>query len=486
VRIIVAGTGVIRAGVLFAGVLSALTLVLPLRAEAFVYWGNRENGTVGRANLDGTGNQPAFIDIGGGTSPCGAAATPTHVYWADINDDVIGRANIDGTGVDTDFIDTSGTGDAPCHLAIDGNFIYWTNRIAPGGVARAELDGDNPQQLVNTVNGAAGVAVNGTHVFWGDLNSASIGRANLDGSSPDPGFISLGAFPEGVAVDATYLYAVIPTPVGGNITRVPIGGGAFDFIPTGVNPCGAAVNAAHIYFANSVTGTVGRANIDGSGVMIDFIPGADLPCGVGLDSFALPTCDALSRSTGPDEAVTVELDCSGTPPLTYAVVSQPSHGQISGFNPSSETLTYMPDSAFAGPDTFTYRATNQFGNSNTATVTIDVAAPPPPPPPPPPPGPPSNEFEFGKAKENKKRGTAKLTVEVPGPGALELEGRRVKDASEQAESAGDVTLPVRAKGAAKHRLRQDAKTLVTVDVTYTPDGGSPNTEEKSLKLVRRR
>jgi virginiamycin B lyase len=440
---------------------------------------------VGRANLDGTASEPAFIDIGGGTSPCGVATTATHIYWADINDDLIGRANIDGTGVDPDFINTSGTGDEPCHIAIDDNFVYWTNRLAPGGVARAELDGDNPEQLVNTVNGASGVAVNDTHVFWGDLNSASIGRANLDGGSPNPGFISLSAFPEGVAIDATFIYAVIPNPVGGNIARVPIGGGGFDFIPTGVNPCGAAVNAAHIYFANGVNGTIGRANIDGSDVAVNFIPGADSPCGVGLDSFALPTCEHLSRSTGADQAVTVTLDCSGTPPLTYAIASQPSHGQISGFNPSSEQLTYTPDPGFAGTDTFTYRGTNEFGNSSPASVSVEVASPPPPPPPPPP-APPSNDFAFGNLERNERRGTAKLTVEVPGPGALELGGKRVKAASEQPDASGDVALPIKARGKAKKRLRRDGREEVTVQVTYTPAGGESNTEDKPVKLIRRR
>ena len=36
---------------------------------------------------------------------------------------------------------------------------------------------------------------------------------------------------------------------------------------------------------------------------------------------------------------------------------------------------------------------------------------------------PSNSFSFGKLKRNKRRGTATLTVEVPGPGTLALSGK---------------------------------------------------------------
>src|SRR5205809_584456 len=55
----------------------------------------------------------------------------------------------------------------------------------------------------------------------------------------------------------------------------------------------------------------------------------------------------------------------------------PQHGTLT--NPTSNTVTYTPNAAFTGTDTFTYKATTKNGlaggvDSNTATVTITVNA----------------------------------------------------------------------------------------------------------------
>jgi hypothetical protein len=46
-------------------------------------------------------------------------------------------------------------------------------------------------------------------------------------------------------------------------------------------------------------------------------------------------------------------------------------------------------------------------------------------------------------------------------------------------------LAIKPKGKAKKKLNDKGKAKVTASVTYTPDGGSPNTEDKKLKLVKR-
>ena len=108
----------------------------------------------------------------------------------------------------------------------------------------------------------------------------------------------------------------------------------------------------------------------------------------------------------------------------------------------------------------------------------------------PPPEPPSNEFSFGKVKKNKKKGTAKLTIEiVEGPGDLDLaKTKKVKsdDEAVEAEGATEQKLKLKPKGKAKKRLNKRGKAKVTAEVTYIPDGGEPNTQEKKLKLKRRR
>jgi Ca2+-binding RTX toxin-like protein len=101
-------------------------------------------------------------------------------------------------------------------------------------------------------------------------------------------------------------------------------------------------------------------------------------------------------------------------------------------------------------------------------------------------GEPDNAFTFGKVKKNKRKGTAKLTVNVPGPGDLELaKSKKMKGAEKRARSEGSVKLAVKPKGKAKEKLADTGKAKVNAEVTYTPDGGDPNTQSKQVKLVRR-
>ena len=105
----------------------------------------------------------------------------------------------------------------------------------------------------------------------------------------------------------------------------------------------------------------------------------------------------------------------------------------------------------------------------------------------------SNNFSFGKLKKNKKKGTAKLTVDVPGPGTVSLAGKGVKaqrprsgeriTAAKAVTEAGTVTFPIKAKGKKKSKLQSTGKVKLKVKVTYTPSGGAADTETKPVKLI---
>jgi hypothetical protein len=98
-------------------------------------------------------------------------------------------------------------------------------------------------------------------------------------------------------------------------------------------------------------------------------------------------------------------------------------------------------------------------------------------------------FSLGKVKTNKKEGTAKLTVKVPGPGELELGNTTEVKGAKKRAAKGKVKLPVRAKGETKKKLKRKGKAKVRAEVTYTPTGGDPNvvasTLTKTVKLVKR-
>jgi hypothetical protein len=197
---------------------------------------------------------------------------------------------------------------------------------------------------------------------------------------------------------------------------------------------------AFVYWANhqglngsQVVGfnSIGRANLNGTGADQNFIPlGDDFPCGVAVD-------DAHVYWTSDSGIGRAKLD--GT------------------------------------------RADQDFVPRPEGSAPCGVAVDPPLSSPPP-----TNAFSFGKVKKNKHRGTAKLTVNVPGPGELELEKTKKVNADEKvADVAGKEKLSIKPKGKANTRLNTRGKAKITAKATYTPDGGEPNTESKKIKLVKR-
>lgn len=148
---------------------------------AHVYWANfgAGEGTIGRANLDGSGVTQTFIDVGLVAAPDGVAVDGGHIYWTSFTQGKIGRANVDGTGVTLSLISGLGT---PTGVAVDAGHIYWANGAA-GTIGRANLDGtDVNQTLVAGAGKPEVVAVDAGHVYWANSASQAIGRANLDGT----------------------------------------------------------------------------------------------------------------------------------------------------------------------------------------------------------------------------------------------------------------------------------------------------------------
>lgn len=86
-----------------------------------------------------------------------------------------------------------------------------------------------------------------------------------------------------------------------------------------------------------------------------------------------PVANAVSATVPYDAAATnVALNISGGAPASVAVATAPSHGAavVSG-----TSISYQPDPGYAGPDSFTYTATNASGTSAPATVSITVSDP---------------------------------------------------------------------------------------------------------------
>lgn len=200
-----------------------------------------------------------------------------------------------------------------------------------------------------------------------------------------------------------------------------------------------------------------------------------------------PRCDDLEVAATRDTPVSIPIPCADTGPnyertqvrAFFPNDSGPQNGTIpNDVVTLPASVTYTPNPGFTGNDSFKASSFDEFAFGNRqGTITIRVQ--------PPGQGPPGvvNDFTFGKVKKNKKKGTAKLTVNVPNPGDVELaKTKKVKADEERAEAEGKVKLAVKPKGGSKQKLADTGEAKVKANVTFTPDGGDPNTKTKKIKL----
>ncbi len=96
---------------------------------------------------------------------------------------------------------------------------------------------------------------------------------------------------------------------------------------------------------------------------------------------------------------------------------------------------------------------------------------------------PDNEFKFGKLKRNAKKGTAKLFLNLPGPGTITTRSKGVKRVNKTFKKGGSVAFLLKPKGKALGRLDDEGSAKVTIKVTYTPVDGSALTSTKKAKLI---
>jgi virginiamycin B lyase len=284
-------------GLLLGVVAAAVCVSIAVAAGPEIYWANDSNNTIGRASADGANRDERFISTGT-DGPADVFVYGQHIYWANATggcsesgacDGTIAVANLNGTDVNKDLVSAV----TPYGLAVQGNYIYWSN-FGTGTIGRATIKGtDVNQKFITGGSGTDGIAVNSRYIYWANNGSNTIGRANLNGTGVNQGFIVGVGGPEGMAIDSQFIYWA--NHGGASIGRAALNGTEldYDWIPAGAWPTRVTVDAEHVYWTtwaqNGVptTGTIGEANIDGTGIKNDLISSTNSPVGVALSGVSL-------------------------------------------------------------------------------------------------------------------------------------------------------------------------------------------------------
>ncbi len=89
-----------------------------------------------------------------------------------------------------------------------------------------------------------------------------------------------------------------------------------------------------------------------------------------------PVASDAQISTKEGQSVSGQLKATDPDgdPLTYELVAQPKHGEVSLDDASSGAFTYSPASGYTGTDSFTFKASDGQLDSNVATISITVKA----------------------------------------------------------------------------------------------------------------
>jgi large repetitive protein len=190
------------------------------------------------------------------------------------------------------------------------------------------------QAYTLTVNPAT-ITLPATTLAGGTLGlpySATINAAT-GGTAPRTYAVTVGALPGGLTLNTS----------SGAITGTPSALGTFNFSITATD---------------SSTGTGPYSATQSYSIVVIAVP---------------PTASNSSLTVAYNAAATnVPLSLGGGAPTSLAIGTAPLHGSaiVTGI-----TITYQPATGYAGPDSFTYTATNSGGTSAPATVSVTVNDP---------------------------------------------------------------------------------------------------------------
>ncbi len=345
-------------------------------------------------DLDGDSLTYALVAGPSHGAVSGTGANRTYTPAANYNgpDSFTFKAN-DGT-VDSNVATVSLTVGASNDTPLASNDAYTTNEDTPltipaPGVLGNDTDVDaNPLTAIkvsDAANGTLTLNANGSFTFTPAANfhgatsftyKANDGAADSNAATATITVSSVND-PPVAANDSASTNEDTPLTVsapgvlgndadvdGDGLSAVLVGGPAHGQLTLNSNGSYSYTPAANYNGPDSFTYKANDGTVDSSPATVNITVGAINDA---------PVAQGQSVATGEDTPKAIVLQATDTDSnsLTFAIVTPPSHGGLSGAAPN---LTYTPAANYNGPDSFTFKANDGTVDSNTATVSISVGA----------------------------------------------------------------------------------------------------------------
>jgi DNA-binding beta-propeller fold protein YncE len=411
-------------------------------AAGKVYWLNKNNSSIGYANLDGSA--PGLLNTAGApfANPAGLAIDPAgrRIYWGnpETGNGSIGYANLDGSGGGR--LDIAGATAEPNGLAIDpaNGRIYWSN-FGANRISHMPLGGGAGHDLETpgaSIDGPEGVAIDSatSRIYWTNQKGSSIGYAGLDGGAG--GTANLNQFvskPIGLATDGAAVYWA-----SAGSDRVEAGNfAACCAVP--LETAGATQSGVAFPVILESPSNNGVIKVQGA-----HKPGSNLVCSGGdwrgdlIESFLYRAPQSVSYQWFRNRM-----------PITEATAQTLTANKVGSYTCQITATNFAGVNAELSPYDFSVNAT----------------------------------ISFKKVTFNRKKGTATLRVAVTGGGRLDVYGKGVANAQRK-HATGTAKITVRTSGKARIKLMKTGRAKVKARVSYTPEGGRAIKRFKAIVLKK--
>ena len=243
-----------------------------------LYWTNIGDGTVVRANVDGTGRQ---IIATGQSAPWVIKVSAGHVYFGNdtTGGNVVGMLADGGSPIDLSDAQAS-----PRGICVTSSYVLFdTEDTNAGSVQRVGLDGKGLTVLTTQTNGPKDLVTDGTYAYWAATPDGHINRIKIAGGAPE--VVADASAPFGLTIAGNFLYFTnhLAGGQGGSVGRVSTAGLSEVILSSAeALPRAVATDATYLYWTNEGDGTVKRVPLAGGPITV-LAAGQSTPWGIAVD-----------------------------------------------------------------------------------------------------------------------------------------------------------------------------------------------------------